>query len=62
MSLRETNERFLLPGAQWLMVFGIIALCQPWFSLLHSYGVTIILAGLVAFNITSRIKPIKARE
>ncbi len=39
------------------MVLGIVALCQPWNLLLHQYGVTIILIGLVGFNITSKIPP-----
>lgn len=61
MSIREINRRYLFPGSQLLMVFGIIALCQPWFSLLHIYSVAIILAGLVGFNITSKIKPEPSR-
>ena len=36
------------------MVLGIVALCQPWIMLLHSYGVTIILIGLIGFNISSQ--------
>jgi len=43
--------------SMWLMVFGVVALCQPWVLLLHSYGATIILAGLILFNIFSRFKP-----
>jgi len=43
--------------SMWLMVFGVVALCQPWILLLHSYGATIILAGLILFNIFSRFKP-----
>lgn len=39
------------------MVLGIVALCQPFSLGLHSYGVTIILLGLVGFNIFSKIKP-----
>jgi hypothetical protein len=38
-------------------VFGIAALCQPWSLLLHRYGVTIILIGLVGFMIASKIPP-----
>ena len=47
MSFRELNSRFLEPGSMWLMIFGIVALCQPWNLLLHRYGVTIIIIGLV---------------
>ena len=57
MSFRELNSRFLEPGSMWLMIFGIVALCQPWNLLLHRYGVTIIIIGLVGFLITSHIGP-----
>ena len=43
----------------WVMVFGVVALCQPWVLILHSYGATIILAGLILFNIFSRVQPAK---
>jgi hypothetical protein len=39
-----------------VMIFGVIALCQPWNLFLHSYGATVTLAGLIMFNIFSRIK------
>jgi hypothetical protein len=48
--------------SMWVMVFGVVALCQPWVQILHSYGATIILAGLILFNIFSRIKPPKAQR
>jgi preprotein translocase subunit Sss1 len=32
-------------------------LCQPWIEILHRYGVTIILIGLIGFTIFSKIKP-----
>ena len=41
---------------------GSLALCQPWSLTLHSYGVTIILVGLVGFSVFSKIKPAPARE
>lgn len=55
MTFREINHRFLVPGAQWLMVFGIVALCQPWVEPLHRYGVTIILVGLIGFIVATKI-------
>ena len=55
MSFRALNEKYLEPGSQVLMVLGIVALCQPWNMLLHTYGVTIILIGLIGFNVTSKI-------
>jgi hypothetical protein len=57
MSFRELNRRYFEPGAMLLMIFGIVALCQPWNLFLHRYGVTIILVGLVAFMIASHIGP-----
>ena len=39
-----------------LMMLGIIALCQPWNLFLHQYSVAMIIAGLVAFNVFSRMK------
>jgi hypothetical protein len=55
MSFRAINQKYLEPGSQVLMVLGIIALCQPWNLFLHTYGVTITLLGLIAFNITSKV-------
>ena len=57
MSFRSTNQRFLAPAAQSLMIFGIVSLCQPWSLLLHQYGVTLTLIGLIAFLVTSKIAP-----
>ncbi len=62
MSFREINQRYLFPGSQVLMIFGIVSLCQPWISVLHIYSVAIMLAGLVGFNITSKIKPAPSKE
>ena len=62
MSFRTVNEKYLLPASQIVMVLGIIALCQPWSMGLHSYGVTIILIGLIGFNITSKIPPERREE
>jgi hypothetical protein len=62
MSFRAVNEKYLLPASQILMVLGIVALCQPWSLNLHSYGVTIILIGLIGFNITSKIAPEQGQE
>jgi hypothetical protein len=39
-----------------LMLLGLAALCQPWNLFLHRYSVLLILIGLVAFNVFSRIK------
>ena len=57
MGFKEISARYLEPISQWLMIIGIVALCQPWSLALHSYGITIILVGLVGFSVFSKIKP-----
>ena len=41
---------------QGVMIFGIVALLQPWSLFLHHYGVTITLIGLVGFSIFIHVK------
>ncbi len=62
MSFRDINHRWLVPGAQIVMIFGIVALCQPWIEVLHRYGMTIIIVGLVSFMITTKIPAPEAKE
>ncbi len=57
MNIRVFNQRFLEPGSQWLMILGIIFLCQPWVEILHQYSVTIMLIGLIGFNFAVHIPP-----
>ena len=38
--------------AEVVMVLGIVCLCQPWNLLLHRYGLTIIIVGLLTFMFT----------
>lgn len=57
MTFRQINQAYLIPGFQTLMILGIIALCQPWSEFFHRYGLTIIIAGLIGFIITTHIKP-----
>jgi hypothetical protein len=57
MTFREISAKYLEPASIWTMVLGIVALCQPLNFTLHSYGVAIILLGLIGFNIFSKIKP-----
>lgn len=55
MNLRVFNQKFLEPGSMTLMILGIIFLCQPWIELLHQYSVTIMLIGLIGFNVAVHI-------
>ena len=57
MTFKEISAKYLEPASIWTMVLGIVALCQPLNLTLHSYGVAIILLGLVGFTIFSKIKP-----
>ncbi len=62
MGFRQLSVKVFEPLSQWLMVIGIIALCQPWIEIIHRYGVTVILIGLVGFIVFSHIKPDPAAE
>ena len=56
------SVKYFEPASIWVMVIGIVALCQPFSLGLHSYGLTIILLGLIGFNIFSKIKPIQVKK
>jgi hypothetical protein len=62
MTFKQLSARYLEPISQWTMIVGIIVLLQPWSLDLHSYGVTIILVGLIGFSVFSHIKPGPAGE
>ena len=55
MNLRVFNQKFLEPGSMTLMILGIVFLCQPWIAVLHEYSVTIMLIGLIGFNVAVHI-------
>ena len=57
MTFKQISAKYLEPASIWTMVLGIVALCQPLNLTLHSYGLTIILVGLIGFNVFSKIKP-----
>ncbi len=57
MTLRAMNQKYYEPAAQTLMIFGLVALGQPWIELLHRYGLTITIVGLIGFMVTSHIPP-----
>ena len=57
MTLRQNNQKYYEPAAQSLMIFGLVALGQPWIEILHRYGLTITIVGLIAFMVTSHIPP-----
>ena len=51
----KAHARNLEFASMVLMMLGIVALCQPWSAFLHSYSVLMIILGLIAFNVFSRI-------
>jgi hypothetical protein len=57
MDFKSVSARLLEPTSQWVMIFGIAALMQPWSAFLHYYGVTITIIGLAGFIVFSHIKP-----
>jgi hypothetical protein len=54
---REYSQKYFTPLSLWIMVFGVVALCQPWFEKLHTSSVLIMLGGIICFNIFPNIKP-----
>jgi hypothetical protein len=42
----------------WIIILGIVSLCQPWVLFLHVYGFLIIIIGLIGFIFFSHIKPL----
>jgi hypothetical protein len=62
MGFKQLSANVLEPLSMWIMIVGIVALCQPWVELLHRYGTTVILVGLVGFLIFSHIKPDPTEE
>ena len=57
MNFKQLSQRVLEPASQWIMLSGVVFLCQPWVHFLHKYSVTVMLIGLVGFIIFSHIKP-----
>ena len=62
MNFRELSARVLEPLSMYTMIFGIVALCQPWIEVLHRYGITITLIGLIVFSVFSHVKPLPKEE
>ena len=59
MTFRQVRRTTSLSlSSIWLMVLGIVFLCQPWSRFLHVYGLSVTLVGLVGFSIFSKIKPL----
>ncbi|HHY49324.1 MAG TPA: hypothetical protein GYA10_06210 [Alphaproteobacteria bacterium] len=51
MRFREFAQRRLEPISIWIMVAGIVFLCQPWVAFLHEWSVLVMLIGFIGFNV-----------
>ena len=62
MTFREISAKYLEPLSMFLMILGIVALCQPWIEVLHRYGITVTLIGLIGFSVFSKIRPLPKED
>ena len=54
--LNMLTRKYIEPIFMIIMLFGIVALCQPLSFFLYRYGFTILLTGLVGFNVAIHLK------
>jgi len=59
---RKLSVKYFEPISMWVIIFGIVSLCQPWFLFFHLYGFLITLIGLVLFIFFSHIKPFSTEQ
>ena len=52
----KLKRKYLEPIFMVVMLFGIFALCQPLSFFLYRYGFTVLLTGLVGFNVAIHMK------
>jgi hypothetical protein len=57
MSFRVFNQKLARARLDVADDPGIVFLCQPWIEVLHEYSVTIMLIGLIGFNVAVHIPP-----
>jgi hypothetical protein len=54
--LNKLTRKYVEPIFMVTMLLGIVAICQPLSFFLYRYGFTILLTGLVGFNIAIHLK------
>lgn len=54
--LHKLTRKYVEPIFMVTMLLGIVAICQPLSFFLYRYGFTILLTGLVGFNIAIHLK------
>ncbi|GEM_PF-2788105 len=60
LALRWTSfwrKSFLEPVALWLIISGIVFISQPWWDFLFRNGLTVLILGLIYWNIAGNMKP-----
>jgi len=50
------KRRYMEPLFMLIMIFGIVALCQPLFLPLYTYGFTILLTGTLGYIFSIHLK------
>jgi hypothetical protein len=53
---RLWRPSFLAPLAMWCMIGGIVFICQPWLQFLYRNGLTVLIFGLIYWNIAGNMK------
>ena len=55
---RYLSAKYFEPISMWVIILGILCLCQPWILFLHVNGFLFIIIGLAGFITFSHIKPL----
>jgi len=50
------KRRYLEPIFMWIMIFGIVALCQPWIFFLYHYGFAVLMTGTLGYIFSTHLK------
>lgn len=53
---KKFKKRYLEPIFMWVMLFGIVALCQPLWQPLFQYGYPILLTGVAGYMVVTHIR------
>jgi len=55
---RYLSAKYFEPISMWVIILGILFLCQPWVFFLHVNGFLLTIIGLAGFITFSHIKPL----
>jgi len=50
------KKKYLELIFMWIMIFGIVSLCQPWIFFLYHYGFAILLTGVLGYTVSVHMK------